>query len=159
MNAKWFHIYLSWTLIRSGRIKKWQVSSFCSCSCSLCTSGFLYKMLLKTVASILLLNLNKNKDYLSMMLQLLFKKNVFLDIIEQFGTRPRSRNTITYILCQSRVRCLILTVEIHMLVYVYIAIQMPPSGSSLWVCFINGHNVITLVVKFFVTLKVKKSLH
>ena len=143
MNAKWFHMYLSSTLIRSRRIKKWQVSSFCVCSCSLCASGFLYKMLLKTVASILLLNLDKNKGYLSMIFQLLFKKVCFfLDIIEQFGTRPRSRNTI--ILCWSRVRCLILTVEIHILVCVYIANQMPPSGSSLWVCYINNHNVITL---------------
>ena len=50
---------------------------------------------------------------------------------------------------------LIPTVEIHMLVCVYIANQMPPSGSSLWVCYINGRDVIILVVEFFLTLKVK----
>ena len=53
------------------------------------------------------------KGYLSMIFQMLFKKNVFFfDIIEQFGTRSRRRNTI--ILCWSRVCCLILSVEIHM---------------------------------------------
>ena len=64
------------------------------------------------------------KGYLSMIFQMLFKKNVvfFLDIIEQFGTRPRRRNTI--ILCWSRVCCLILTVEIHMLVCVYSILQI-----------------------------------
>ena len=75
--------------------------------------------LFKTVASILLLNLDKNKGYLSMIFQLLLKKYAFLDIIEQFGTRLRSRNAI--ILCWSRVRCLILTVEIYMLVCLCIA--------------------------------------
>ena len=82
------------------------------------------------------------------------KKNLFFRIIiGQVGTRPRSRNTI--ISCWSCVRCLILTVEIHMLVCVYIANQMPPSDSSLWVCYINGRNVITSVVEFFLTSKVK----
>ena len=57
------------------------------------------------------------------------KKSFFPDIMEQVGTRPRSRNTI--ISCWSCVRCLILTVEMHRLVCVYIANQVPPSGSSL----------------------------
>ena len=96
MNAKYMvsHVpFLDLNTVKKD--KKWQVSSFCACSCSLCASGFLYKMLLKTVASILLLSLDKNKSYLSMIFQLLFKKIwFFLDIIEQFGTRPRSRNTI-----------------------------------------------------------------
>ena len=74
------------------------------------------------------------------------KKSFFSDIIEQVSTRPRSRNTI--ISCWSCALCLILTVEIHMLVCVYIANQMPPSGSSLWVCYINARRVITLVVEF-----------
>ena len=86
-------------------------------------------------------------------ISLVIQKKFFSDIMEQVGTRPRSRNTI--ISCWSCVRCLILTVEIHMLLCVYIANQMPPSGSSLWVCYINGRNVIILVVEFFLTLKVK----
>ena len=76
-DAKWFHMYLSSTLIRSRRIKEWE----CVCSCSLRASGFLYKMLLKTVASILLLSLDKNKGCLSMIFHLLFKKKVFSRIL------------------------------------------------------------------------------
>ena len=84
-------------------------------------------MLLKTVASILL-ELDKNKGCLSMIFHLLFKKKFFPDIMEQVGTRPRSRNTI--ISCWSCVRCLILTLEIHMLVCVYIANHM--ISSAIW---------------------------
>ena len=55
-------------------------------------------MLFETVASILLMNLDKSKGYLSLMFQLLFKKIVsFWGVIELVGTRPRSKNaTISY---------------------------------------------------------------
>ena len=49
---------------------------------------------LKQLHSILPMKLDKTKGYLSMMFQLLFKESVFLDIIEQVGTRPRSKNSI-----------------------------------------------------------------
>ena len=45
-------------------------------SCSLCASGFLYKMLFKTVASILLLNLDKKVTFL-WYFRCYSKKNVF----------------------------------------------------------------------------------
>ena len=55
-------------------------------------------MLFETVASILLMNLDKNNGYLSLMFQLLFKKSVsFWRILEQVGTHARSKNaTIGY---------------------------------------------------------------
>ena len=61
-------------------------------------------------------------------ISLVIQKKVFPDIMEQVGTRPRSRNTI--ISCWSCVRCLILTLEIHMLVCVYIANNM--ISSAIW---------------------------
>ena len=111
------------------------------CSCSLCASGFLYKMLLKTVDSTLLLNLDKNKGCLSMIFHLLLKKKKKKDVFffgyyktSWYTSQTRSRNTI--ISCWSCVR-LILTVEIHMLVCVYIANRMPPSGSDLLFEFVT----------------------
>ena len=114
MNAKWFHMYLS-SIMKNKRVT---ISQFI-----LCVLMFFMRFRLP------LQNAFQNscqhsttklgqKGYLSMIFQMLFKKMFFFfDIIEQFGTRPRRRNTI--ILCWSRVCCLVLTVEIHMLVYVY----------------------------------------
>ena len=118
LNAKWFHMQPFLSLNTVKKDKK-MTSQFTLCVLMFFFSGYLFKILLKTVASILLLNLDENKGYLSMIFQFLLKKYAFLDIIEQFGTRPRSRNAI--ILCWSRVRCLILPVEIHTLVCLCIA--------------------------------------
>ena len=129
------------------------------CSCSLYASGFLYKMLLKTVDSILLLNLDKNKGCLSMIFHLLLKKkkkDVFFFGYYRtswYTSQTRSRNTI--ISCWSCVR-LILAVEIHMLVCVYIANRMPPSGSDLLFEFVT---LMVAMLLHYIILKVKKLLH
>ena len=93
------------------------------------------------------------KGYLSMIFQMLFKKNVFFF----FGyyrtiwyTSQKEEHyyivLVTRLLPNTHCGESYVSVRLH-----YIANQMPPRGSSLWVCYINqinGHNVITLVVTF-----------
>ena len=57
------------------------------------------------------------------------QKNMAFWILQNNLVHVPEVGTLLY--CQSRVRCLKLTVEIDMLVCVYIANQMPPSGPSL----------------------------
>ena len=71
------------------------------------------------------------------------KKMFFFGYYRTSWYTSQTRSTNTIISCWSCVR-LIITVEIHMLVCVYIANRIPPSSSSLWVCYIN---FITLAVE------------
>ena len=53
----------------------------------------------------------------------------FLDIIEQFGTRPRRRNTVLLCWSCACVCCLILTVEIHVCAFTAISRKVVGKGA------------------------------